>query len=178
MTPTRYYVVGDDLLYSGRAYTHGEEIELDNVTLGNQLAKDGRVSTTKPEPLPDPNAPTAAPAEVTIADFPSDQLMEEFFSRFDTEIEDADPDDLQELVSFNEQLSEKLTEAGAITPAEVTSEPVDYSKLDKDDLEKEIEHRLAALEVEGTGSKGAVTKEDLVRTLEASDAASTSPSDD
>lgn len=45
---------------------------------------------------------------------------------------------------------------------------VDYDELDKADLEKLADER--ELEVEGTGSKGAVTKDDLVKALHDADA--------
>lgn len=47
------------------------------------------------------------------------------------------------------------------------SEPVDYDKLEVDDLQQRVEAR--GLEPEGTGSNGRVLKADLVAALKAAD---------
>jgi hypothetical protein len=80
-----------------------------------------------------------------------------------TIVDDRDPEDTDTPVP---------AENGGVLPLD--DEESDWSKQSKSDLEDEVERRNAsgrAIEVEGTGSNGAVTKDDLVKALSEDDAA-------
>ncbi len=143
MSRSRYYVL-DELLYNGRAFGRGEEIVIADKATRDQLLDEGRISTTKPSPA------------VTVTD-----------EATGASVEIAAPD----ITSFSDEDLLAEVEARNIAPAAADPDPVDYDKLNKGDLEKMIETRRHALEVEGTGDKGAIVKDDLVRTLAAADAA-------
>ncbi|HEY0391042.1 MAG TPA: hypothetical protein VGC63_04970 [Solirubrobacterales bacterium] len=76
------------------------------------------------------------------------------------------------LADFSDEDLLSELESRGLNTASIEATVTNYSEQDKADLEKLVAER--EIQVEGTGSKGAVTKDDLVRTLEAADASTDS----